>query len=266
MTQHIKLLIALILFPFTAIAQDQIAIDLSTDWLRRDWDKCEENVTGIYQDNAFKIQSDHAAALFWQVPTKEGEALEIDRDQSWIRKCKRPPMDFEKNIQKGNTDRLISIKDYPYISWQWRVSNTIDDTNTSDDEGEILKDGDDFAAKIGISILTDKGKLHEVTYLWTRTIPEETVLTQKTTVVRWILEFDWYRIVAQSGDEHLNTWINEKRNIYRDFKRLYPKEEPSKIARIYLMSDSDNTGSTSSAAFSDLIFHKNPPSGYVQNK
>jgi len=264
MSQILKILTALLFFPISAIAQDQIRIDLNTQWLRRDRDKCKEAVSGQYQNNAFNIQSNHAAALFWQIPTKDGQALEIDREQDWIEKCDRPPMGFEKDIQKGNVDRLISAQDYPYISWRWRVANTIDDKDTINKKGEIEKDGDDFAAKIGISILNDKEELREIAYVWTRTIPEETVLTQKTTVIKWILEFKWYRIVAQSGDKEINTWVNETRSLYDDFKRFYPKEEPREIVRVYLMSDSDNTGSTSAGAFADLIFHKNPPSGYVK--
>ena len=264
MLKFIKICITLLLLPMSTFAQEHISVDLGTQWLRRDWDKCNENVTGTFQNNAFTIKSDHAAALFWQVPTKDGQALEIDRNQSWIKKCDRPPRDFDSDIRKSNRDRLISVKDYPYISWQWRVSNTIDDTNTANHKGEIEQDGDDFAAKIGISILTEKNELHEIAYLWTRSFPEETVLTQKTTIVRWILEFKWYRIVAQSGDQYLNTWVGEQRSLYDDFKRFYPKEEPREVVRVYLMSDSDNTGSTSSGAFANIQFHKNPPSGYVK--
>jgi hypothetical protein len=260
----LKIFLTCLICPLSAIAQDPIAVDLNTQWLRRDWDKCRENVTATYHNQAFTIQSDHAAALFWQIPTQSGQALEIDHNQSWVQKCDRPPMGFEKDIQKGNRDRLISVKDYPYISWQWRVSNTIDDKDTANKKGEIKQD--DFAAKIGISILNHKEELREIAYLWTRTIPEETVLTQKTTIVRWLYEFTWYRIVAQSGNKHLNTWVNEKRNLYDDFKRFYPNEEPREVVRIYLMSDSDNTKSTSTGAFANLLFHKNPPSGYVKSE
>ena len=260
----LNIFVASLIYPIGLFAQDQIPVDLNTQWLRRDWDKCRENVTATYHNQAFTIQSDHAAALFWQIPTQSGQALEIDHNQSWVQKCERPPMGFEKDIQKGNRDRLISVKDYPYISWQWRITNTIDDKDTANKKGEIKKDGDDFAAKVGISILNHKEELREIAYLWTRTIPEETVLTQKTTVVRWLYEFTWYRIVAQSGDQQLNTWVNEKRNLYEDFKKIYPNEEPREIVRVYLMSDSDNTGSTTSGAFANLLFHKNPPAGYVK--
>ena len=52
----------------------------------------------------------------------------------------------------------------------------------------------------------------------------------------------------------MNQWIGESRNFYRDFKRFYPDEEPAEVVRVYLMSDSDNTGSRVTGAFADLIF------------
>ena len=97
-----------------------------------------------------------------------------------------PPRGFGKDVReqaRGQYD-LISATEYPYISWRWRVSNTIDDSGTADHKGKIQKSGDDFAAKIGISVLNTRGKLREIAYLWTRTIPEETSLTQVTSVLK----------------------------------------------------------------------------------
>lgn len=252
----------LVLFPRLVQAQDRVSVNMAGDWLRRDWGNCRENVTAQHRNGAFEIHSDQAAALFWQVPTKNGMSLPVDREQNWIKRCDRPPTGFEKTIRnqaRGQHD-LISATEYPNISWRWRVSNTIDDSRTTDDKGEIQKSGDDFAAKLGISVLNAKGDLREIAYLWTRTIPEETALTQVTTVIPWVLKFKWYRIVAQTGDQNANRWVAESRNFYNDFKRFYPKEEPAEIVRVYLMSDSDNTGSTVTGAFADLIFQKSKKS------
>ncbi|MYD61133.1 MAG: DUF3047 domain-containing protein [Gemmatimonadetes bacterium] len=253
--------IGFLIFPCVVQAQDRVAVDMGGDWLRRDWDDCGENVTGQHRDGVFAIRSDHAAALFWQVPTKNGTALSIDRSQDWIKRCDRPPRSFGKDVREqaqGQYD-LISATEYPYISWRWRVSNTIDDSGTADHKGKIQKSGDDFAAKIGISVLNTRGKLREVAYLWTRTIPEETSLTQVTSVALGIVKYKWYRIVAESGDQNVNQWVGESRNFYRDFKRFYPDEEPAEVVRVYLMSDSDNTGSKVTGAFADLMFHRRPP-------
>lgn len=247
-------------------AQEQVPIAMDADWLRRDWNQCRENVSTTYKNGIFTVHSDHAAALFWQVPTRDGSPLPIDRKQDWIERCDRPPRDFENQIKQhpAAEDRLIALSEYPYISWRWRISNTIDDRNTINRRGEIQQEGDDFAAKIGISILNEKNELREIAYVWARSIPEETALTQVTTVIPWVLRYRWYRIVAESGDKKVNTWVRKTRNLYEDFKRFYPNEEPKEIVRIYLMSDSDNTGGAVTGAYADLIFHKNPPLGYVK--
>ena len=256
---HVLILI-FALIPSISQAQEKIPVDMNADWLRRDWDKCAEKVTSQYKSGAFTIHSDHAAALFWQVPTQNGDPLPINRNQDWIKRCDRPPIGFEKDIRKQAQGKhnLISIADFPYVSWRWKISNTIDDRKTANRKGEIQQAGDDFAAKLGISLLNSKGELIEIAYLWTRTIPEETTLTQTTTVIPWVLKYKWYRIVAQSGDQKVNKWTDQTRNIFEDFKRFYPNETPAEVVRVYLMSDSDNTQSEVTGAFQNVTFHKKP--------
>ena len=53
-----------VIFSCVVQAQDRVAVDMGSDWLRRDWDDCGENVTGQHRDGVFAIRSDHAAALF----------------------------------------------------------------------------------------------------------------------------------------------------------------------------------------------------------
>ena len=241
-------------------AQDHVPIDMSANWLRRDGEECKDPTVARQKDGIFSIRSDHSSALFWQIPTQNGP-LPIDRDQSWIRKCKRPPLGYESKIRKQarGVHNLVDVSDYPYLTWRWRVEGTIDDTRTAKKKGKIRKEANDFAAKIGISILSKSGKLREIAYIWTRTIPKETALTQETVVIPIILKFKWYRIVAESGEQNLNTWVPVTRNLYADYKRFYPDEEPGEVARIYLMTDSDNTSSKVAAAYADIVFHRNKP-------
>ena len=70
-------------------------------------------------------------------------------------------------------------------------------------------------------------------------MPEESVLTHVTTVIPGIWKYKWYRIVAESGGANVNRWVDVTRDLYSDYKRLYPKEEPGRIVRVYLMADSD---------------------------
>ncbi len=241
-------------------AQETVPVQMENGWLRRDWAKCEGNTQLVTQDNTATITSDHSAALFWQIPTREGKALDIDRDRTWIQECDRPPTDFDSEILGKDPDnqKLLNVSDYRYITWKWRVNGTIDDRQTADKDGKILKEGDDFAGKLGISILK-KGSddLREIAYVWTRSIPEESILYQEKRVLFW--RYRWHRIVTQSGNQQVGEWVPELRDIYADYKRIYPNEEPGRIVRIYLMSDADNTATQISGAFSNIEFHKNKP-------
>lgn len=205
-----------------------------------------------------KIETERSAALYWQVPIRSGH-LSIDRDQSWIQECDRPPQSFARSVSRdAKQSELMDVSDFRYFTWKWRVSNTMDDRNTIDEEGVIQKEGDDFAAKIGITILK-KGSdsPREISYVWTRNLPEEKVIVQQKRIVFW--KFKYHRIVAESGEEQVGKWVAEARDLYADYKRIYPDEEPGKIVRIYVMSDSDNTESKVTGAFSDLSFKRTKP-------
>ncbi len=248
--------------PAGSRAEDLVRIDLSERWFRRDWDNCKDPTEMREQNGVLTISSEVSAALFWQVPTRSGKPLDVDLDQEWVQECDRPPADFGKRVLREDRDgrKLLDISEYRTVSWRWRVNGTIDDTDLADSGGKIRKRNDDFAAKIGISILSkEEGKLREIAYIWTRTLPEESVLTHVTTVIPGIWKYKWYRIVAESGEANVNRWVTVTRDLYSDYKRLYPKEEPGRIARVYLMADSDNTESQVTTSFADLIFYRHNP-------
>jgi hypothetical protein len=241
-----------------ARSEDSVALDMSDGWLRRDWAGCEDPSIMSSDRHQLQIVTDNSAALYWQVPTKAGR-LRIDPDLGWVRDCDRPPRNFAQTVSNGsNRSDLIDVSDFRYFTWKWNVSNTIDDRNTVDADGKIRREGDDFAAKIGISILK-KGSNdpREISYVWTRKLPEEKVLIHEKRILFW--RFRYHRIVAESGDKRVGQWVAEARDLYADYKRIYPNEEPGKIVRVYVMSDSDNTASKVTGTFADLKFTRKRP-------
>ena len=259
-TVHIRSLSLLLLLFTSPVSGDNITLDMSRGWIRRDWSGCEDPSRMTSNRHALTIETDSSAALYWQVPTSSGP-LSIDTEQDWIQSCDRPPRDFAQSVSRGaNRSRLLNASDHRFFTWKWNVSNTIDDGQTIDEDGKIQHEGDDFAAKIGISILR-KGTNdpREISYVWTRSLPEETVIIHEKKVLFW--RFQYHRIVAQSGDTHIGQWVAEARDLYADYKRIYPNEEPGEIVRIYVMSDSDNTTSKVTGTFADLAFSRNRPPG-----
>jgi hypothetical protein len=58
-------------------------------------------------------------------------------------------------------------------------------------------------------------------------------------------------IVVESGDSHLGTWRAYERNIYEDYKRAFG-EEPPMISGIAVMTDTDNTGESTTAYYGEI--------------
>ena len=58
-----------------------------------------------------------------------------------------------------------------------------------------------------------------------------------------------------SGSAKLDQWVNEKRNVYEDYKKAF-KEEPPMISGVAIMTDTDNTGESATAFYGDIVFKK----------
>ncbi len=237
---------------------DTLPLDMSV-WYRRDYARCNGAGRVTTGGGVITIEADHSALKYWQVPTLAGP-LPINEKWGWIRRCDRPPASFGPEARKrAEADQVtIRLADYPYISWRWRIEGTVDDSGTANAEGKILSAGDDFAAKIGIQMLPAGGDdLREIAYVWTSSIPEGTTLVQEAGALFW--RFSFYRVVAESGDEHVGEWRTETRNLVEEYKRIWPDEEPGLLIRIFLMTDGDNTGTEATASYSDIVLHRTLP-------
>ena len=61
--------------------------------------------------------------------------------------------------------------------------------------------------------------------------------------------------VLESGEEKLNAWVSEERNVNEDYKKAFG-DEPSMINGVALMTDTDNTRETATAYYGDIVFKK----------
>jgi hypothetical protein len=57
----------------------------------------------------------------------------------------------------------------------------------------------------------------------------------------------------QNGKQHAGTWVNEKRNIREDYKRIFGADITSADA-VAIMTDTDNTGQKASAYYGNVYF------------
>jgi len=187
--------------------------------------------------------------------------MELDLEtHPWLEECKRPPRSFNKKIQKQGLDDFIDVLEYRHITWRWKVDYSTIEEQQVEKDGKLKLKYDDFPAKIGISILKkDSNTIREVAYVWSNTLPESLMFKTETTIIPLVWKLQWRRFVAESGMENAGQWVLESRDLYEDYKKGYPGEEPGEILRIYLRTDSDNTQSRASASYTDIVFHRQAP-------
>ena len=160
----------------------------------------------------------------------------------------------------------INPKEYPIVQWRWKVNNILK-------KGDVRhKEGDDYPARIYITFEYDastlgffeKAKyeairllygqyppLGAINYIWESKVPKDTMVPNPFTD-RVMM------IVVESGEEKLNQWVSEERNLYEDYKKAFGKE-PSLISGVVIMTDTDNTGESATAYYGDILFKKINP-------
>ncbi len=157
----------------------------------------------------------------------------------------------------------INPKEYPIVQWRWKVNNILK-------KGDVhRKEGDDYPARIYITFEYDASKvsffekvkyetskilygqyppLGAINYIWESKAPKGTMVPNPYT--------DRVKmIVVESGEEKLNQWIMEERNLFEDYKKAFG-EEPPMISGVAIMTDTDNTGEKAIAYYGDILFKK----------
>ena len=134
-------------------------------------------------------------------------------------------------VHAENGDHFLSAKDagqrikkkkidwdpkaYPILTWRWRLNKAADQTEP-------------FAA-IYASLDTDLLFIPVFTkYIWSATKPEGTLIEGGM--------FSGTEIVVQSGAKEVGQWIEERVNVYEDFKRIHQHEPAPKAWGISIVA------------------------------
>ena len=81
-------------------------------------------------------------------------------------------------------------------------------------------------------------------YVWCNTrAPGTVIVSSRTDRIR--------KLVVESGDKNLNQWLDYERNIRADFERAFG-EPPGALLGVGIMTDSDNTHSSTQAWYGQL--------------
>ena len=151
-----------------------------------------------------------------------------------------------KNSFALHKELNFNIKEYPVITWRWKVSRLPDGADVRNSKT------DDQAAQIYIVFPKFPAMINSrvAGYIWETSATAGSVITSKKR------SYTKY-IVLQSGKERLGEWLEEKRNVYADYKMLF-NEEPPLVGKVSVMIDTDNTKSSGESGCSASRCEKEP--------
>jgi len=120
-------------------------------------------------------------------------------------------------------------KNYPILNWRWKVDHILLKGNA------LKKDGDDYAARIYVvfpSLMF--WKTRAINYIWANKLPRGKTVTSPFTK-------NSIMIAVESGESKTGQWVEERRNVFEDF-RMHFGQDPPRVGAISIMTDTDNTG------------------------
>jgi len=186
-------------------------------------DDFESGLKGAWEKKVFEGET-----IYSVVETSEGKVL--------------------RAVSNGTASGMIfkieyDPEEYPYISWRWKVENTIK-------KGDARKkEGDDYAARIYVVFPHWFPPLSKsLNYIWANRLPRGESI-ENTYFSGAVM------IAVESGHERVGDWVREVRNIADDYLAVFGKK-PGKVGAIAIMTDTDQTGEKAVGYYDDIMIMK----------
>ncbi len=146
-------------------------------------------------------------------------------------------------------ERKIPADPSLYLTWRWRARRFPVKKNPA-----VLsaKQQDDFAARI--YVIFDAANIFRsdvIEYVWDEHIAAETIQESP-----YSDRVHLYVIRSGAPGADAGGWQTEERNIREDFIKIFGRAPAKPVAAIAIMCDSDNTGTSAEADFTDIAFQQ----------
>lgn len=209
-------------------------------------DDFENYTAGTIPDTWFNLSGDKQPALYDEKEKKEYKYKIVrERGNKFLRYegKKAKHLNFPLiNEQKENVYK-INIYETPILSWRVRPHSWPQNAN------EDKEDRNDSVASI--YVVFDMGHVlfrkvpKSIRYTWSSTLDKGTKLSkffgnQKV-------------VVVASGEKKKGQWVTFKRNIVKDYRRLFGDDPPKHPLAILILSDGDSTGSFVKVDYDDIM-------------
>jgi hypothetical protein len=141
-------------------------------------------------------------------------------------------------------------KDYPILSWKWKVSNVVRSAI------ETRKDRHDAAAKVMVvferetsfNFLGGEPAGLRIEYIWANRLPKGHIFDHPG-------EKDCKIFILESGEGKVGQWVSEMRNLHKDFVEAFKTSPPGVIA-IGIQTDTDQSNEMVTTYYSEPALKK----------
>jgi Protein of unknown function (DUF3047) len=190
---------------------------------------------------------------FPKIERQTSYAIVLDRDRTVIRAISDASASGLIRYYQGPTEK------YPWIVWQWKIDHVLKKGDVSS------RQGDDYAARVYVAFeFSPEGKSwwqrlryktanrvaggrlpgSALNYIWANKATVGTMVDNPFTDQTKM-------IVLECGNAHAGQWMAEKRNLVADYRAAFGKNPPP-IMGIAIMTDTDNTGESTTAYYGDI--------------
>ena len=141
-------------------------------------------------------------------------------------------------------------RNYPILSWKWKISNVVRSAI------ETRKDRFDAAARVivvfgkagGFRGFKGEPSGFKIEYIWASHLPKGHIFDHPGE--------KYCKVFAlESGDGKAGQWVDEERNIQKDFKKAFG-EDPPGVLVIGIQTDTDQSNEMVTAYYSEPILKK----------
>jgi len=148
-----------------------------------------------------------------------------------------------RGTASGRYKRIrVDLTQTPYLHWSWKIERVL----TGNDE--TVKAGDDYAARVYVVFSTGPffWNTRAVNYVWASSQPPGATWPNAFTANAQML-------ALRSGNHHAGRWVDERRNVRADYRRLFGADIRY-VEAVAIMTDTDNTKGSATAYYGDIYF------------
>ncbi len=126
------------------------------------------------------------------------------------------------------------------IRWHWKIDSC--PTNGSEDKLATF----DHTAKIFVAFDTFIGPPRTINYVWANRMGTNSTFEHPSSSRSKFM-------VLESGNEKSGRWLLERRDLKKDWQKLFKSEAMPKIVGLGVFTDSDGTHSSVTAWYDDIV-------------